>query len=57
MAHEMQHEDSPTWCKHCGTFDIYCDRIECSAARPGNFDSQDPETFERMFKSLFPAVN
>lgn len=26
MKHEMQHADSPTWCKHCGAFDRNCRR-------------------------------
>jgi len=24
MKHEMQHPDSPTWCRHCHTFDYNC---------------------------------
>lgn len=22
--HEMAHADAPTWCRWCGTFDVYC---------------------------------
>jgi hypothetical protein len=52
MNHEMQHHDSPTWCIHCGTFDIYCDG-ECDSDRSGKYDSGKPENYARMFREVF----
>ena len=37
--HEMQHADSPTWCVHCGTFDIYCQSYPCEGKRERKYDS------------------
>ncbi len=54
MKHELQHTDSPTWCIHCGTFDIYCADNECdSVAREGRFDSRVPSNFNRMLGNIF----
>lgn len=40
--HRMQHEDGPTWCKDCGTFDYACQGTQCQSAGSGDFD-QDTE--------------
>ena len=52
-AHEMQHPDSPTWCIHCGTFDIYCGSMECVSDRGRRFDMSDPTTWERTATWFF----
>lgn len=38
--HEMQHPESPTWCIHCGTFDVFCAGIACTEDRSGQFDNR-----------------
>lgn len=53
MQHEMQHPDSPTWCIHCGTFDIYCEAYACTASRAARFDSREQENAQRMFGEFF----
>jgi hypothetical protein len=53
MKHEMQHPDSPTWCIHCGTFDIYAETTECAAEPTRAFDSRIPGTFDRMLRGVF----
>lgn len=51
--HVMQHTDPPTWCIHCGTFDIYCAATECTADRSGKFDSGVRANFKRMYREFF----
>lgn len=53
MKHEAQHPDSPTWCVHCGTFDIYFATGECSPVRDRRFDSNVESNFERIATGLF----
>ena len=55
MEHELQHEDSPTWCVHCGTFDIYCATSTCSAQDRNArlFDSRLPGMARRMYLDFF----
>lgn len=48
--HIMQHENSPTWCIHCGTFDRFATGF-CSAEPTGMFDSD--ANFVRMFEEMF----
>ena len=50
-AHEMQHPDSPTWCIHCGTFDIYCDGSECTENQIGQYNAAVHA--REMFTGLF----
>jgi len=52
MNHVMQHPDSPTWCIHCGRFDVYCDG-DCTAEPTGRFNSFNPEVFVRMAHEIF----
>jgi hypothetical protein len=28
--HTPQHQESPTWCVVCGTYDVYFDRVRCA---------------------------
>lgn len=51
--HRLQHEDGPTWCVDCGTFDIYCVAGRCNAEESGRFDTDQPENFERIVNSFF----
>lgn len=53
--HEMQHPNSPTWCVHCGTFDIYAEG-ECDGPRDRRFDASAPANFDRMVRALFGEV-
>ena len=55
-AHEMQHADSPTWCIHCGTFDIYCAITDCIPKQERRFDMRDPEVWQRTLDSIFPSI-
>jgi hypothetical protein len=52
-SHEMQHMSSPTWCIHCGTFDLYCDSPCLASVRNGRFDSRDSTNWHRMFAVVF----
>jgi hypothetical protein len=54
-AHEMQHPDSPTWCIHCGTFDVYCGFKDCVSDRERRFDMSVPENWKRTLRSVFPV--
>lgn len=49
--HVMQHPDSPTWCVHCGTFDIYCVGRSCADEQTGEYDSA--VNGRKMFTDLF----
>jgi hypothetical protein len=51
--HELQHLDSPTWCVHCGTFDIYCDRYSCTGSRDRKYDTALPGVAVRMARDMF----
>lgn len=51
-SHEMQHEDSPTWCIHCGTFDIYCGYICTAKERSSRYDSRIQENFVRIAEGM-----
>lgn len=52
MTHEMQHPDSPTWCVHCGTFDMWCDTADCIVDREvRKFDMT--RNWGAMFRSIF----
>lgn len=53
MKHEMQHEDSPTWCLHCGTFAHNCKPDDECDGEEGKFDSRNPEVYERMYLDIF----
>lgn len=53
QAHELQHSDSPTWCVHCGTFDIYCSGTECRGERTRRFDTDIPGNARRMAEDFF----
>jgi hypothetical protein len=50
--HEMQHKDSPTWCVHCGTFDLYASG-KCNAPRARSFDRAIPKNRRRVFNDVF----
>lgn len=52
MGHEMQHENGPTWCVHCGTFDIYANG-ECEGERTRAFDSSVSKNRERVFRAVY----
>ena len=52
MNHVMQHKNSPTWCIHCGTFDIYC-QGKCISEPSGKYNSELPGNAERIFKETF----
>lgn len=50
MKHEFQHEDSPTWCVHCGLFNNYCiPDEECSAPAERKFDMNIPASLENFW--------
>lgn len=56
MKHEMQHTDGPTWCKWCGTFDVYCrDDDECGREEKPQYDFDDADNFARQFRAMFPV--
>lgn len=53
--HELLHSDSPTWCLHCGTYDIYCADSVCDVVdrEARAFDTRLPGRAERMFCDTF----
>lgn len=51
--HELQHEDSPIWCVHCRTFDIYCEGRSCTTERGRKYDTAIPGVAVRMATNLF----
>ena len=53
MKHIMQHADSPTWCIHCGTFDIYCATTPCVDEQQGRWDASTEENRARMFSRVY----
>lgn len=52
-SHEMKHGDSPTWCIHCGTFDIYCAVRSCTDERSGKYDSRKPASYRNIIEDTF----
>lgn len=52
--HELEHEDRPTWCVHCGSFDEYavgeCFEEDRTARR---FDSRVVENQTRLLNEIF----
>jgi hypothetical protein len=55
MKHQLQHEDSPTWCVNCGLFDHACRMNEECQGVDGSFDARVSEVFRRMYQSMFPS--
>ena len=51
--HEAQHPDGPTWCVHCGTFDVYFATTECCPEQDRRFDSSQPRNFLKMLSGIF----
>lgn len=51
--HVMQHPESPTWCIHCGTFDVYCEYEPCVSEQAGRYDCAKPGIKARMFREVF----
>ncbi len=39
--HEMCHKEYPTWCIHCGRFDVYCPTgHQCTGDECGKFEAK-----------------
>ncbi len=58
-GHRMQHDDFPTWCVDCGTFDVYIlpprssDRESCSGAGSSRFDTRTVPGLDNTVGSFF----
>jgi len=54
--HELQHEESPTWCVMCGTFDTWCKGNSCTGYQgefTRRFDTSQPDNYSWLGESIF----